>query len=75
MGGIAPAQDLGDGLEVELLQLSLGDKDKGSTTVGQGRSVGGSDGTIFGLERWSECAGFRLVELRARLAACSLDLS
>lgn len=61
--GITPAEDLGDGLQVELLQLGFRDKNDGSTAIRQRRSVGGSDGTILGLECGLKRAGLGLVEL------------
>ena len=46
MGGIGPANDLGKGLDTELLKLALRDEDNSGSTVVDGRSVGGSDGAV-----------------------------
>ena len=44
--GVAPAEDLGDGLEAELLELGLGDEDDGGGAVVDGGGVGGGDGAV-----------------------------
>ena len=40
---VAPAENLGDGGQVELLELGLGDEDDGGATVVDGGGVGGGD--------------------------------
>ena len=64
LSGVAPAKNLGDGLQVVLLEGGFGDEDEGGAAVGEGRGVGGGDGAVFGLEGGAKGAGFGLVELR-----------
>lgn len=40
VGGITPAQDLGNGLQAELLDLGLGDQDNSGGTVVEGEELG-----------------------------------
>lgn len=67
LGGVvrslAPAQDLSNGLEVELLELGLGDKDNSGSTIRQRGGVGGSDSAVLGLEDGLQGLGLGLVEL------------
>ena len=62
--GVAPAEDLGDGFEVEFFQLGFGDEDDGGGTIVQGRRIGCSDGTGSGDESRLDCAEFIRVELQ-----------
>lgn len=62
VSGIAPAEDLSDGLEAVLLHVFLAGEDQGGGAVGEGRGVGGSDGAVL-LERRAQGLGLGLVEV------------
>lgn len=50
LSGVAPAEDLGEGLDAELLDLGLGHEDDGSSAVVDGGGVGSGNGTAIRLE-------------------------
>jgi hypothetical protein len=58
LGGVAPAEDFPDGLEVVLLDGFFRGEDEGGGAVGEGRGVGGGYGAVFRFERGTESAGF-----------------
>lgn len=68
--GFTPAENLCNRLEVELLELGLGNENEGGCTVGKGRGVGCSDGTVL-LENRSKARGLGLVELRVYVSGGS----
>lgn len=47
MGGVGPAEDLSDGLEVVLLDVLLAGEDKGGGAVRERGGVGGGDGAVL----------------------------
>jgi hypothetical protein len=49
-GRVSPAENLGNGLDAELLELGLRDEHYGGSTVVDGGGVGGRDGTAVGNE-------------------------
>lgn len=60
---ICPAEDLGDGLDVELLELFLAHQQQGGGTVGERGGVGGRDGTALLLEHRPKLGRLGLVEV------------
>lgn len=52
LGGVSPAENFGDGLEVEFLELGFGDEDDGCGSVVEGGGVRGGDGSGAGDECW-----------------------
>lgn len=63
LSSVTPSEDLCNGLQVELLELGLGDENDGGSAIGEGRGVGCGDGAVSGLEDGLERAGLGLVEL------------
>ena len=61
--GVAPAQNLGNGLQVVLLDGSFRRKDKSGCAVREGRGVGSRDGAVLGLEDRAQSTCLGLVEL------------
>jgi hypothetical protein len=68
---ITPTKDLGNGLEVELLELGLRNEDNSGGTIVDGGSVGSSDGTVR-LE--SRAHGLELVNVQVLDLIITLDL-
>lgn len=67
VSGITPAQDLGNGLQAELLDLGLGNQNNGGSTVVKGRRVGGSDSAVAGDEGGLDGAQLIGVKLNRRI--------
>ncbi|ROV93349.1 hypothetical protein VSDG_06889 [Cytospora chrysosperma] len=72
VGGVTPAEDLGDGLDAQLLQLGLGDQDDGASTVVDGGGVGGGDGAGARDEDWP--GSLELVDVQVLDLVITLDL-
>jgi hypothetical protein len=60
---ITPAENLANGLETVLLDGGLGGEDEGSSAVGERGGVGGSYGSVLGLEGRAQCLDLGFVEL------------
>lgn len=70
--GVTPAENSGNRLEVELLELSLGDKDDGGGAIVDGGGVGGGDTTVW-LESRAHGLELGLVEVLDLVVALDLD--
>ena len=71
--GITPAEDLGEGLETELLDLGLGGEDNSGSTVVDGGGVGGGDSAV-GLEGGADGLQLVGVEVLDFVVALNLDV-
>lgn len=69
--GVAPSENLGNGLNTEFLDLGLGHEDDGSGTVIDGGGVGSGDGAVR-LERRAH--GLELVDIQVLDFVVALNL-
>lgn len=71
--GIGPAQNLGNGLNTELLDLGLGHEDNSGGTIIDGGGVGGGDGAV-GLESRAHSLELSLVQVLDLIVAVNGDV-
>lgn len=73
VGGVTPAENLGQRLDAELLELGLRNEDNGGSTIVDGSSVGSGNGAAVRDEDWAN--GLELVDVQVLdlLVALNLD--